>query len=209
MRKARIERKTRETNVEVELKLDGKEKYEIEVELPFFKHLLELFAKNALVDLRVKASGDLEHHTVEDVAICMGKALKEALGDKRGIARYGFFVLPMDESAALAAIDLSGRSSLVFKAGFERERVEGLSTELVQEFFKRSAGKPAVLYSFNCFLGGTSTTKRRQYSSVLEEHCVRQLRQTKKLREKSLRRRKHYDTGKGHCGSRCRIRQFG
>jgi imidazoleglycerol phosphate dehydratase HisB len=135
MRKTIVKRKTTETEIELEIGLDGVGKYEVECKENFFKHMLELFAKNALLDLKLKASGDLEHHIIEDIGICLGQALKEALGEKKGINRYGFFVLPMDESTALVAIDLSGRSNLEFQASFNCSSVEGFSTELMKEFF--------------------------------------------------------------------------
>ena len=136
MRKAIIERKTKETSVFAELLLDGNGVFEAEICEAFFKHMLELLAKNALIDLKIKAIGDLQHHIVEDIGICLGQAFNQALAQKKGIARYGFFVLPMDESAAMTAIDFSGRNSLVFKAGFASQCVEGFQTELVQEFFQ-------------------------------------------------------------------------
>lgn len=136
MRNAIVQRKTAETEILLELELDGKGKYAVEMNEAFFRHMLELFAKNSLLDLNLRAIGDLQHHIVEDAGICLGQAVAEALGDKKGISRYGFFVLPMDESAALVAIDFCGRSSLVFQAGFCSDSVEGFRTELVQEFFQ-------------------------------------------------------------------------
>lgn len=135
MRNAIVKRKTKETEIMLELELDGKGNCTVETDEGFFRHMLELFAKNSLLDLNLRAIGDLQHHIVEDVGICLGQAVAEALGGKKGIARYGFFILPMDESAALAAIDLSGRSNLEFQASFKNAQVEGFATELVQEFF--------------------------------------------------------------------------
>ncbi len=111
-RAATIERSTKETEISLSLHLDGSGSGEIETGIPFFDHMLELFARHGLFDLRVRARGDREvdfHHTVEDVGICLGQAVQEALGDKRGIRRYGFALVPMDETLAQAAIDLSGR----------------------------------------------------------------------------------------------------
>jgi imidazoleglycerol phosphate dehydratase HisB len=141
-RKSEIERNTNETQVSVALNVDGTGAYEIATGVGFLDHMLCLFAKHGKFDLKIKAQGDLEtdeHHTVEDVGIALGAAFKQALGDKRGIARYGFFILPMDESLAQAALDLGGRPCLVLDAEFARERVGDLSTELVQDFFEAFA----------------------------------------------------------------------
>lgn len=139
MRKAEIERKTNETQVFVELNLDGQGKYAINTPYPFLNHLLELFAKNAFIDLKVNASGDLEYHIVEDIGIVLGEALQNALGEKKGIARYGFFILPMDESLALCSIDLSRRGKSVFDAKFDNQKIEGLSCECIEEFLEALA----------------------------------------------------------------------
>ena len=137
-RTARVERATRETRVVVELNLQGTGRARIHTGIGFFDHMLELLAHHAVLDLTLEAAGDLhvdEHHTVEDVGLALGTALAQALGDRRGIRRYGF-LLPMDESLAQVALDLGGRPVLVFRASFERERVGGLPTELVEDFFK-------------------------------------------------------------------------
>ncbi len=142
MRNAAVERKTGETHVSVELELDGKGGYEISTGVPFFNHLLELFSKQGLFDLSVSAKGDLQvddHHTVEDVAIVLGSAFKKALGEKRGVSRYGFFEVPMDEALSRVAIDLSGRGLSVVKASFRREAIGGLSTENIPHFFQSFA----------------------------------------------------------------------
>lgn len=137
-RTARVERTTKETSVAVEVKLDGERRARIATGLGFFDHMLELLAHHAAIDLTVEAKGDLrvdEHHTVEDVGLALGDALSKALGERRGIRRYGF-LLPMDESLAQVALDLGGRPYLVFQASFERERVGELPTECVEDFFK-------------------------------------------------------------------------
>lgn len=137
-RSASVERTTRETSIRVEVELDGRGAARIATGLGFFDHMLELLAGHSGIDLTVAADGDLEvdeHHTVEDVGLALGEALSRALGERKGIARYGF-LLPMDESLALVAIDLGGRPYLVFDATFERERVGELPTELVEDFFK-------------------------------------------------------------------------
>ncbi|MDO8428203.1 MAG: imidazoleglycerol-phosphate dehydratase HisB [Candidatus Diapherotrites archaeon] len=132
----KIERKTNETNISVEINLDGTGKYEINTPIPFFSHMLELLAKTSAMDVSVKVSGDLEHHMIEDTGIALGQTLKQAIGTKEGIQRYGFFLLPMDECLAQCAIDWCNRSTLVFKCKFKYEKVEGMSTDLIEHFFK-------------------------------------------------------------------------
>jgi len=135
---AKEERKTNETSISIEINLDGSGKSKIKSGIGFFDHMLELFSKHSGCDLLTKIKGDLhvdEHHLVEDTAIVMGTALRKALSNKRGIERYGF-VVPMDESLAQVAIDLSGRSELVWKAKFKREKIGEMPTELFYHFFK-------------------------------------------------------------------------
>ncbi len=130
-------RKTTETSIKIDLNLDGTGKYKINTGLGFLNHMLELFSKHSLIDLEIKAVGDLqvdEHHTTEDVGIALGTALKKALGDKRGIERYGFYV-PMDETLAQVVLDLGGRGYLVWNAKFKREMVGDMPTELFEHFF--------------------------------------------------------------------------
>lgn len=137
-RKAEIERNTRETKITLDLNLDGAGKSEIATGIGFFDHMLEGFSRHGFFDLTIQVNGDLDvdgHHTVEDTGIVLGTAVREALGDKAGIRRYGSFLLPMDESLCLCAIDLCGRPYFVFDAAFPVERVGGLDTELVREFF--------------------------------------------------------------------------
>lgn len=137
-RTATIKRKTKETDIALSLDLDGKGKSKVETEIGFFNHMLEGFAKHGFFDLNVSVHGDLEvdgHHTVEDVGIVLGQAIKEALGNKAGIKRYGSFLLPMDDALCLCAIDLCGRPYLGFECDFQAERVGTLETELVREFF--------------------------------------------------------------------------
>ena len=137
-RTAKIRRETNETQIELEVNLDGTGKYEINCKVGFLKHMLELFSKNSMIDLKLNAKGDFdidEHHIVEDIGICLGKAVKEALGNKKRINRYGFFILPMDETLALSAVDLSGRSFFVFDAEFKKEFAGEMATELVYDFF--------------------------------------------------------------------------
>jgi imidazoleglycerol-phosphate dehydratase len=138
-RQARVERRTKETQIVLQLDLDGTGASTIETGIPFFSHMLEAWARHGLIDLAVDAKGDLEvdlHHTVEDVGICLGKAFKEALGDKKGIVRYGASFLPMDEALLHAAVDISGRPYLVFNVPLARTRIGTFDLDLLKEFFR-------------------------------------------------------------------------
>ena len=137
-RRADFVRKTKETDITLSLNLDGKGDAEIDTGVGFFNHMLEGFARHGFFDLDVKVTGDLEvdcHHTIEDAGIVLGTVIKKALGDKKGIRRFGSCILPMDETLVLCAIDLSGRPYLVFDADFTSARVGDLDTEMVKEFF--------------------------------------------------------------------------
>lgn len=137
-RSAAINRKTKETNISMILNLDGTGKAEIDTGIGFFNHMLEGFAKHGFFDIKCKVNGDLMvdgHHTVEDTGIVLGQAIQEAAGDKKGIRRYGSFLLPMDETLALCAIDLCGRPYLSFSCNFPTSYVGELDTQLVREFF--------------------------------------------------------------------------
>ena len=138
MRTSTIKRNTEETKIELSLNLDGKGESKINTGCGFFDHMLTLFSKHSKIDLEVTCDGDVDvdyHHTVEDIGIVLGKALLEALGDKRGINRYADTILPMDESLILTAIDISGRSYLGFDVSFKSEKIGDFDTELVEEFF--------------------------------------------------------------------------
>lgn len=137
-RKASLRRTTKETDITVSLDLDGSGKNEIDTGIGFFDHMLDGFARHGLFNLSVKAGGDLFvdcHHTIEDTGIVIGQAILQAVGDKAGIKRYGHFILPMDETLALCAIDLSGRPYLKFDAEFSTGRLGELDTEMIREFF--------------------------------------------------------------------------
>ena len=137
-RTGRITRNTKETQIEIEISLDGSGKADISTGIGFFDHMLNSFARHGLFDLKVKAAGDLEvdcHHTIEDVGIVLGQAIAEALGGKASIKRYGSFILPMDEALILCAVDLSGRPYLVYDAQIPSERVGDFDTEMAKEFF--------------------------------------------------------------------------
>ena len=137
-RKSVIERKTKETDIFISLNLDGTGKADIHTGIGFFDHMLDGFARHGFFDIEVNVSGDLEvdgHHTVEDTGIVLGQAIKEALGDKAGIRRYGSFILPMDDALALCAVDLCGRPYFSYECQFPSERIGELDTELIREFF--------------------------------------------------------------------------
>jgi imidazoleglycerol-phosphate dehydratase len=141
-RHARVERKTKETEIAVQLGLDGTGASKITTPIPFFSHMLEAWSKHGLLDLSLEAQGDVEvdqHHTVEDVGIVLGQALKQALGDKKGIVRFGTGSIPMDETLVTAAVDLSGRPFLVFNVPVARARVSNLDLDLLPEFFRAFA----------------------------------------------------------------------
>jgi imidazoleglycerol-phosphate dehydratase len=138
-RTVQIRRNTKETQIALRLNLDGRGKAEISTGIPFFDHMLDLVTRHGGFDLRLEATGDLnvdQHHTVEDVGIALGEAVNAALGTKRGILRAGYFLMPMDETLAAAAIDLGGRSFCVIKAKFSAARVGDFQTELVEDFFQ-------------------------------------------------------------------------
>lgn len=137
-RVASISRKTKETDIQIELNLDGNGNSQIDTGIGFFDHMLDGFARHGLFDLKVSVKGDLyvdSHHTIEDTGIVLGQAIKEAVGDKKGITRYGTVILPMDEALMLASIDLSGRPYFVFDTEFTSEKVGYMDTEMVKEFF--------------------------------------------------------------------------
>ena len=141
-RQARVERKTKETEITLQLNLDGTGASKVQTPVPFFSHMLEAWSKHGLMDLAVEASGDVEvdiHHTVEDVGIVLGQALRQALADKRGIVRYGTAFVPMDEALVQASVDLSGRPFLVFNVPVARTRVSNFDLDMLQEFFRAFA----------------------------------------------------------------------
>lgn len=141
-RKAEVHRETKETKIKLRLNLDGTGSYRIETELGFLNHMLSLWTRHASFDLELAGQGDLvvdAHHTVEDIAICLGRAIREALGDKAGIVRFGHSIVPMDEALALVAVDISGRGHLAFEGTLPAARVGDFDTELVEEFLRALA----------------------------------------------------------------------
>ena len=146
-RTAQISRTTAETAIEITLDLDGSGRTDIATGIGFFDHMLTAFGRHAMIDLSVRATGDLHidaHHTIEDVEIVLGQALRQALGDKAGITRFGQSLLPMDEACVQAGIDLSGRGFLVFEVGFERPMLGAMDTQLVEEFFRAFSAQGAL-----------------------------------------------------------------
>ena len=139
MRKETIKRETAETKISLDLNIDGKGEFDINTGIPFFDHMMTLWARHGFFDLILKADGDIDvdlHHTIEDIGICLGKAVKKALGDKKGITRYGFNFLPMDETLCRSVIDLSNRPFLVYKADYPGDKTGEFDVQLVQEFFQ-------------------------------------------------------------------------
>ena len=155
-RKSEVKRKTLETDIEVKINLDGEGKSHLETEIHFLKHMLDLFARHGFFDLEIKAKGDIEvddHHTVEDIGICLGTAIKKALQDKKGIIRYGFIILPMDESLVQVTLDLSGRGQLIYKVKFEQDKVGSFEVNLIEEFFKAFSYHAGITLHINLLYG--------------------------------------------------------
>jgi len=169
MRRASVERKTRETDISVTVNIDGEGASSISTGVGFFDHMLDQLARHSLIDIEISAQGDLhidDHHTVEDVGIALGQALKAALGERKGIARYADVLLPMDETMTRVAVDVSGRPFLVFRTEFTTDKIGQFDTHLVREFFQAFAMNAGItlhietLYGFNshhiaesCFKG--------------------------------------------------------
>ncbi len=154
-RKAEVERTTKETSISVSWELDGSGEYGISTGIPFFDHMLDLFAKHGLFDLVVTAKGDTEvdnHHTVEDAGIAMGKALRDALGGMEGIKRYGSALVPMDETLCMTVVDISGRSSFVFK-GRLQGRTGGFDVDVVKEFLQAFVNEARLTLHVNLLYG--------------------------------------------------------
>ncbi|MEK7741956.1 MAG: imidazoleglycerol-phosphate dehydratase, partial [Nitrospirota bacterium] len=140
MRKAMLKRKTKETNISLDLNLDGRGSYSINTSIPFLDHMLSLTCKHGLFDIKLKAKGDIDiddHHTVEDIGIVLGKALKQAVGDMKGIARYGQASVPMDEALASVSLDISGRPYFVYKVEFpKKSKLKDFNPDLIEDFLQ-------------------------------------------------------------------------
>ena len=176
MRFAQIERKTKETDIKLSLNLDGKGAYDIDSGSGFLNHMLELFTKHARVDLTLVCKGDTEvdlHHTAEDIGICLGKAFRDALGDKRGIYRYGDTVLPMDEALILTAVDISGRGYLATELNIRAKKLGNFDVELVDEFWQ------AFAMNLGCSLHIRQLTGKNSHHIIegVFKSCARSLKQ--------------------------------
>ena len=155
-RRGSVHRKTKETEIAVEIALDGEGRYAVETGVPFLNHMLELFARHGFFDLTVKGKGDLDvdaHHTVEDVGLTLGEALREALGDKKGIRRFGEATVPLDEALVSVVVDLSGRPFLVYDVKLEQERVGTFDVELVHDFLLALTNQVGMNLHFNMISG--------------------------------------------------------
>jgi len=176
MRIGKLNRTTNETRVDVEINLDGSGSAQIDSGVGFFNHMLNLFAVHGRFDLKVICAGDLEvdgHHSIEDIGITLGAALKEALGDKRGIARYGTFFLPMDETLALVSLDISGRPFLVYDGGELAPMIGDFDTELVEEFLRAFAFNAGLTLHIKILYGKNSHHKVEAIFKALG-HALRQ-----------------------------------
>jgi imidazoleglycerol-phosphate dehydratase len=159
MRKGAVSRKTNETAIDVEVDLDGTGKADVATGVGFFDHMLDQLARHSMVDMTIRAKGDLhidDHHTVEDVGIALGQALREALGDKRGVARYADCLLPMDEALTRVALDVSGRPFFVFRTEFPSEKIGTFDVELVREFFQALSVNAGLTLHIETLYGANS-----------------------------------------------------
>ncbi len=156
MRKARFVRKTKETDIEIAINLDGSGDYRIETPFPFFTHMLSAFSKHGFFDLEVRASGDIEideHHTVEDMGIVLGEVLDRAWGDKKGIRRFGTAIIPLDESLSQVTVDLSGRPYLVYNVKNPRKKIKAFDCELIEHFFRSMVDHCKINLHINLLYG--------------------------------------------------------
>lgn len=157
MRTAKVDRKTKETDVKAEINLDGGGSSAIHTSIPFLDHMLSLMSKHGLLDMKIKAKGDIDvdyHHTVEDVGIVLGKAIKQALGDMKGISRYGQASVPMDEAIATVSLDISGRPYLVYKVEFPRKsRIKNFDADLIEDFLQAFVGNSSITLHVECPYG--------------------------------------------------------
>jgi imidazoleglycerol-phosphate dehydratase len=157
MRKAKVERKTKETDIAAEINLDGSGKYSINTSIPFLDHMLSLMCRHGLFDAKLKAKGDVEidyHHTVEDVGIVLGKAIKQALGYMKGISRYGQASVPMDEALASVSLDISGRPYLVYKVEFpKKSKLKDFDPDLIEDFLQAFVSNSSITLHINVLYG--------------------------------------------------------
>jgi imidazoleglycerol-phosphate dehydratase len=188
MRTAFIERKTKETQIRARLMIEGRGRYEISTGIRFFDHMLELFTRHGGFDLKIACKGDLDvdqHHTVEDVGIALGEAFKGALGNKLGILRAGYFLMPMDETLGLAAVDFSGRAAAVVKTGVRSRLVGDLQSELVDDFFEGFARGASANVHLKTLYGRSSHHKIealfKAFARAVSVACSKQKRLAKML----------------------------
>ena len=157
MRKASIKRKTKETNISLDLNLDGRGSYSINTSIPFLDHMLSLMCKHGLFDIKLKAKGDIDiddHHTMEDIGIVLGKALKQAVGDMKGIARYGQASVPMDEALASVSLDISGRPYFVYKVEFpKKSKLKDFNPDLIEDFLQAFVSNSSITLHINALYG--------------------------------------------------------
>ena len=192
MRTSEIKRSTAETEISLSLNLDGSGKCEIDSGVGFLDHMLTLFARHGRFDLKLECKGDTyvdDHHSVEDIGICLGKAFKEALGDKRGIVRYGDITLPMDEALILSAVDISGRSFLCYGLEIPTEKVGSFDTELVEEFFIAFANNAGITLHIKQLAGKNShhiiegtfkaVARSLRKAAAIDPECADELPSTK------------------------------
>ncbi|OIP92799.1 MAG: imidazoleglycerol-phosphate dehydratase [Syntrophaceae bacterium CG2_30_58_14] len=175
MRKAVIERKTAETEISVEIDLDGKGEGRIDTSIPFLDHMLSLFSRHGLVDLDIRGRGDTavdDHHLVEDIGICLGQAVRKALGERKGISRYGSAEVPMDESLCNVAMDLSGRPYLVWRAELGEQKIGEFDPTLIREFFKSFSDHSGITLHINLRYG----TNRHHMAEAIFKAFARALR---------------------------------
>ena len=160
MRQASIKRKTKETDISIKINLDGTGKSSISTKIGFFDHMLDALSRHSLIDMEINCIGDTfvdSHHTIEDVGIVLGQALKEAIGDKKGICRYGFFLLPMDEALVQCALDFSGRGHIVYDIDFNKKEMIGdFDTEMLEEFSRALAHNAGINLNLRCIEGSNS-----------------------------------------------------
>ena len=159
MRISKIKRKTKETDISLEINLDGRGIYDISSGIGFFNHMMELFSKHSLIDMKLMVKGDLEvdcHHSIEDAGIVLGQAVKEALGDKKSIRRYGSFTVPRDEALATVDLDLSGRPYLVFNAEFSKSMAGDMDVEIVEEFMMAVCANAGITMHINVPYGSNN-----------------------------------------------------
>ena len=155
-RLSQISRKTNETNINLKINLDGNGTSVVKTEVGFLNHMISLLAFHSNIDIELDSKGDIEvcdHHLIEDIGIALGRSINEALGDKKGIKRYGTFFLPMDESLVMVSLDISGRSYLHFEAGFKRESIGNFSTDMVKEFFRAVAFNAGITLHIKVLYG--------------------------------------------------------